>query len=97
MNRRISISPRLRLVAVLCVVFLAAGLVIDCFTFGSGTENLPPVYLMIIVHNEEDTSRGTVPKANIPDYESARGLALPHLILQRPAGNRESETSNLLH
>jgi len=32
---------------------------------------LPPLYLTIIVHNEEDTSRGVVPKSNIPDYDGS--------------------------
>jgi len=63
---------------VLCVLFLASVLAIDCFAFGSDTENLPPLYLMIVVHNEEDTSRGgggaTVPKANIPDYDGNEAI-----------------------
>ena len=32
-------------------------------------DELPPLYLTIIVHNEEDLSRGVLPKANIPDYD----------------------------
>ena len=33
-----------------------------------------PLYLTIVVHNEEDTSRGVVPKANIPDYDDDPAL-----------------------
>ena len=32
---------------------------------------MPPLYLTIIVHNEEDMSRGGVPKTNIPDYNGS--------------------------
>jgi len=32
-------------------------------------DELPAVYLTIVVHNEEDTSRGVLPKANIPDHD----------------------------
>ena len=34
-------------------------------------EDAPPLYLTIVVHNEEDTSRGVVPKASIPDYDGS--------------------------
>jgi hypothetical protein len=32
-------------------------------------EGLPPLYLTVIVHNEEDVGKGTKPKPNIPDYD----------------------------
>jgi len=32
-------------------------------------EGLSPLYLTIVVHNEEDTSRGVLPKTQIPDYD----------------------------
>ena len=60
-------KSRLCPLAVLCVLLLTSAFAIDCFAFGP--ETLPPLYLTIIVHNEEDTSRGTVPKRNIPDYD----------------------------
>jgi len=37
-------------------------------------EDLPPLYLTIVVHNEEDTSRGVLPKAIIPDYDGNEAL-----------------------
>ena len=33
-----------------------------------------PLYLTIIIHNEEDRSRGVLPKANIPDYDGDPAL-----------------------
>jgi len=56
----------------LCVLFLALILAIDLCSFGS--ETLPPLYLTIVVHNEEDVSRGVVPKANIPDYDGNEAI-----------------------
>ena len=32
-------------------------------------DELPPLYLTLIIHTEEDTSRGVVPKLTIPDYD----------------------------
>ncbi len=69
MKLRICRGSKLHPLAILCVLFLASALVTNCFAFGSSTEHLPALYLTIVVHNEEDTSRGTVPKANIPDYD----------------------------
>lgn len=60
--------------AVLCVLFLTSVLTIEFFAFGSDIQNLPPLYLTIVVHNEEDTSRGTVPKRNIPDYDGNEAI-----------------------
>jgi hypothetical protein len=37
-------------------------------------EELPPLYLTIVIHNEEDMSRGVVPKTNIPDYDGDEAL-----------------------
>ncbi len=37
-------------------------------------DDLPPLYLTIVIHNEEDMSRGVVPKANIPDYDGDEAL-----------------------
>lgn len=37
-------------------------------------DNLPPLYLTIIVHTEEDTSHGTIPKTHIPDYDGDNAL-----------------------
>ena len=37
-------------------------------------EDLPPLYLTIVLHNEEDMSRGVVPKASIPDYDGDETL-----------------------
>lgn len=37
-------------------------------------DDLPPLYLTIIVHNEEDMSQGTVPKLQIPDYDGDEAL-----------------------
>jgi len=56
------------------VFFLTSALAIDCFSFASSTASLPPLYLTIVVHNEEDTSRGTVPKRNIPDYDGNESI-----------------------
>jgi len=76
MKPRVRWKSKLNSLVVLGALFLTSALATNCFSFGSSTENLPPLYLTIIVHNEEDTSRGTVPKANIPDYEFARGPVL---------------------
>ncbi len=56
-------------------VLVGAGLVLTgaatlCgAAFADTDEDLPPLYLTIVVHNEEDTSRGAIPKAGIPDYD----------------------------
>jgi len=67
-------GSKLRTFAVLCVLFLTSVVVIDCFAFGSGMETLPPLHLTIVVHNEEDMSRGTVPKRNIPNYDGNESI-----------------------
>jgi len=42
----------------------------------SSEQPLPPLYLTIIVHNEEDMQDGTQPKDHIPDYDGDEGLML---------------------
>ncbi len=74
MKPRVCRGSKLCVIAVLCVLFLASSVVIACFASGFDTENLPPLYLTIIVHNEEDMRRGTVPKANIPDYDGNEAI-----------------------
>jgi len=37
-------------------------------------DGLPPLYLTIVIHNEEDTHGGGAPKANIPDYDGDEAL-----------------------
>jgi hypothetical protein len=37
-------------------------------------DDLPPLYLTIIIHNEEDMSRSATPKAQIPDYDGDEAL-----------------------
>ena len=63
-------------VAVLVSAGLAlTGAAVLCGTTLADTgEDLPPLYLTIVVHNEEDTSRGAIPKANIPDYDGNEAL-----------------------
>ena len=55
------------------VALVLAGVALLCRGFASTSaradEELPPLYLTIVVHNEEDTSRGAIPKVNIPDYD----------------------------
>ena len=36
--------------------------------------DLPPLYLTIVIHNEEDMGGGVIPKANIPDYDGDEAL-----------------------
>ena len=48
MITRISRSPKLCSLVVLCVLFLTPALVIE--SFGSDSETLPPLYLTIVVH-----------------------------------------------
>lgn len=36
--------------------------------------DLPPLYLTLVIHNEEDTHGGVTPKANIPDYDGDETL-----------------------
>jgi len=40
------------------------------------TRYLPPLYLTIIIHNEEDMQEGTQPKDQIPDYDGDETLML---------------------
>jgi len=72
MKPRIYRGSRLHALVVLCVLFLTSAFAIGCFAFES--ETLPPLFLTIVIHNEEDTSRGTVPKANIPDYDGNEAI-----------------------
>ena len=58
--------------AVLVVAGLALLLVGSAAPVSS--EDLPPLYLTIVVHTEEDLSRGVLPKANIPDYDGDEAL-----------------------
>lgn len=41
-----------------------------------GDRPLPPLYLTIIIHNEEDMQDGTQPKDHIPDYDGDETLML---------------------
>jgi hypothetical protein len=41
-----------------------------------GPRNFPPLYLTIIIHNEEDMQAGTQPKEHIPDYDGDEVLLL---------------------
>ena len=50
MKSRICRGSKLRPLAVLCVLFLTSVVAIDCFPFASNTENLPPLYRTIVVH-----------------------------------------------
>lgn len=45
-----------------------------CGRFVVADDAMPPLYLTIIIHNEEDMSRGVTPKANIPDYDGDEAL-----------------------
>jgi len=40
----------------------------------SESRSLPPLYLTIVVHNEEDMQEGTQPKEHIPDYDGDEAL-----------------------
>lgn len=51
--------------ASVCLAVLFVGIA----TFVAAADVLPPLYLTIIIHNEEDMSRGVIPKTNIPDYD----------------------------
>jgi len=56
---------------------IVAGLIIGALALvlpGGAQEALPPLYLTIVIHNEEDMSRGVLPKANIPDYDGDASL-----------------------
>lgn len=46
----------------------------------------PPLYLTIIVHNEEDVSQGTSPKPFIPDYDGDEALMLHFGMAMREFG-----------
>ena len=39
-------------------------------------QTLPPLYLTIIIHTEEDVSKGSQPKPSIPDYDGDQALML---------------------
>jgi len=55
--------------------FLAAGALISLLSspvVGAAADR--PLYLTIVIHNEEDMSRGVQPKANIPDYDGDPAL-----------------------
>ena len=69
---RVCGSWRLGLVGGLLSVLLAlliAGLQAGAVGGKSPGYQLPPLYLSIVVHSEEDVSGGVDPKANIPDYD----------------------------
>jgi len=38
------------------------------------SDDLPPLYLTIIIHTEEDMARGVAPKTSIPDYDGNEAL-----------------------
>jgi hypothetical protein len=46
----------------------------------------PPLYLTIIVHNEEDVHKGTQPKSSIPDYDGDEALMLHFGMAMREFG-----------
>ena len=52
-------------------VFLTAML---CAFRAATADDLPPLYLTIIIHTEEDVAQGAIPKANIPDYDGDETL-----------------------
>jgi len=54
------------------IVLLLVGL--PLLSLGQTAETERPLYLTIVVHNEEDTSRGAVPKEQIPDYDGDPAL-----------------------
>jgi len=56
----------------LSIVIVAASV---WLALGEGdSADLAPLYLTIVVHNEEDVSRGVAPKASIPDYNGSPEL-----------------------
>ena len=56
--------------AVVCLCVL----ILSIFLLPVIADDLPTLYLTIVIHNEEDMSRGTIPKANIPDYDGNEAL-----------------------
>ena len=71
-------SPTIHvLVAVTWRILLLAVLVVaGCAEAASEMENPPdaPLLVTLVIHTEEDMSRGVVPKANIPDYDGDAAL-----------------------
>jgi len=59
---------RLLIVSIVCAVTIPALGNVDPSSHNP-SDDLPPLYLTIVIHNEEDMSRGVLPKANIPDYD----------------------------
>jgi len=70
MRRRVQVkhgaAMALSIVIVAASVWLALG--------EGDSADLAPLYLTIVVHNEEDVSRGVAPKASIPDYNGSPEL-----------------------
>jgi len=86
MKPRICRGSKLCLLAALCVLFCTTVLTVEFFAFGSDTGNLPPLYLTVVVHNEEDMSRGTVPKRSIPDYDGNEAIMNHFAFVMRTFG-----------
>ena len=63
-SRRIPISA----------VALALALLVDMPPIAARGETLPPLYVTLVIHTEEDMSRGVLPKVNIPDYDGDEAL-----------------------
>jgi len=63
-------STRTRISVVALALLMLAGLT----RTAARSEDLPPLYITLVIHNEEDMSRGLLPKANIPDYDGDEGL-----------------------
>ncbi|MBU0596291.1 hypothetical protein KJ567_06380, partial [Candidatus Bipolaricaulota bacterium] len=73
MNKRIAATKHGLVIALTFVGFLAW--IVPATTMdGNDPQAAHPLYLTIVVHNEEDTGRGVVPKANIPDYDGDPAL-----------------------
>ncbi|MBU1050275.1 hypothetical protein KKG90_09670 [Candidatus Bipolaricaulota bacterium] len=45
-----------------------------CDNWVVDADDLPPLYLTIVIHTEEDTAQGVFPKANIPNYDGDEAL-----------------------
>jgi len=55
--------------------FVGLALAISACAFGrSCADDLPPLYVTLVIHTEEDLGGGTVPKPSIPDYDGDEAL-----------------------
>lgn len=57
-----------------CTRLLVLFLAMACTWWMATADDLPPLYLTIVIHTEEDMGRGVVPKAGIPDYDGDEAL-----------------------